>query len=48
MGIGVGQIVIIVLLFILVFGDVSKILKKIKVYSLEEEVTSNNKKEIPK
>ena len=39
MGIGIGQIIIIVLISILIFGDVPKLLKKIGVGSLDSSIS---------
>lgn len=44
MGIGIGQIIIIVLISILIFGDVPKLLKNIGVRSLDSS-TSKRKGE---
>ena len=45
MGIGVGQIIIIVLISILIFGDVPKLLKNFGMSSLDSTV-SKKKEEI--
>ena len=39
MGVGIGQIIIIVLISILIFGDVPKLLKKIGVRSLDSSIS---------
>ena len=39
MGIGIGQIIIIVLISILIFGDVPKLLKNIGVQSLDSSIS---------
>lgn len=43
MGIGLGQIIIIVLISILIFGDIPKLLKRLQVHS-NESISLKKKK----
>ena len=43
MGIGIGQIIIIVLIFVLIFGDVPKMLKNLGVRSLDSNISKKKK-----
>ena len=46
MGVGIGQIIIIVLISILIFGDLSKLLTNLKLESLESYKLISKKKKI--
>jgi Sec-independent protein translocase protein TatA len=43
MGIGIGQIIIIVLIFVLIFGDVPKMLKNLGVRYLDSNISKKKK-----